>query len=164
MFFYINESSYSDQKAITVFAIPGQNGMGSESWYVKNVIGEFSRVISVNTPSLLLDLGQYFCQRHLDDALTNSPYPDDDAIIYATSQGTATALNYLARKPSPNIKAVVLEAALASGNSAVYHTVTGPAMGDDWLRSVPGAYYVLPYLASFICLGYRPGGNKLFNL
>ncbi|RTL07141.1 hypothetical protein EKK58_03105 [Candidatus Dependentiae bacterium] len=37
-------------------------------------------------------------------------------IIHATSQGTATILNYLSSNPNTKIKAVILETALASGN------------------------------------------------
>ena len=50
---------------------------------------------------------------------------------------------------------------MASGNSAIYHTVTGPLMGMECVKNIPGSYYVIPYLANVVaCPGYRPGGKQ----
>ncbi|MFC1870692.1 prolyl oligopeptidase family serine peptidase [Candidatus Dependentiae bacterium] len=141
-----------------VYAIPGQNGLGSDKSYVEEIMGDNCEIIPVSTPTNLPDLGQSFCERHLDDALKIG---NKEGVIYATSQGTATALNYVASSNRANqIKALVLEAAMASGNSAIYHTVTGPLMDMKIVKNIPGSYYVLPYLANLVCPGYRPAGKQ----
>jgi hypothetical protein len=58
------------------------------------------------------------------------------------------------------IKAVILEAALASGNSAIFHTATGRLMNMRWLNNIPGSYYVAPYFGAIACPGYRPSGQQ----
>lgn len=147
-----------NEETLSVYAIPGQNGTRSEPSYIKSIVGQDVRVISVATPKTLTDLGQYFCQRYLDSALKEQ---NQKGIIYATSQGTATALNYLAKKDhGKKIKALVLEAVLASGNSAIFHTVNGPLMNMHFVESLPGAYYWLAYLASLFLPGYRPAGQQ----
>jgi hypothetical protein len=141
-----------------VYTIPGQNGLGSEEEYVEEVLGDDITIVPVNTPSYFPDLGQSFCQRHVTQALKKNNY--QEGIIYATSQGTATALNYVASHQHHPIKALVLEAALASGNSAVHHTLTGELADMPWVKKIPASYYTLPYLASLVCWGYRPAGQQ----
>jgi hypothetical protein len=138
-----------------IYAIPGQNGSGSETEYIRKALNWNGDIVQIATPFLMEDLGQYFCQRHLNEALINEPR---DVILYTTSQGTATGLNYLAHGlHSSKIKAIILEAALASGNSAIYHSVSGPL---KWISNIPGFYYVAPYFVTVACLGYRPGGQQ----
>lgn len=152
------EREKSEGSDLVVYAIPGQNGLGSESEYIKTVLGEQFEIVNVGTPTTLPDLGQFFCERHLAQAVQKK---NQEGVVYATSQGTATALNYFSKQGnSQKAKALVLEAALASGNSAVYHTVTGPLMGMDNLKNIPGAYYFVPYFANVACPGYRPGGQQ----
>jgi len=141
-----------------IYAIPGKNGRGSETKYIKETLGWKGDVVQVKTPYLMQDLGQYFCQRDLVDALKNE---HRNIIFYATSQGTATVLNYVANQENNSkIKAIIWEGGLASGNSAIYHTVTGELMNMPWVKKIPGSYYFVPYLAITECLGYRPGGQQ----
>lgn len=156
IFYSFNGLKASECKPLSVYAIPGQNGLGSSSRYVRSMLGQNTNVIPVETPGFLTDLGQFFCQKHLEKALKEN---SDEGIIYATSQGTATALNYLAKNPTDKIKGVVLEATLASGNSAILHTATGPLMGMSWLRNIPGYYYLAPYVVAPF-FGYRPAGQQ----
>lgn len=148
----------SENSNFIVYTIPGQNGLGSESDYVKEVLGNDSEISPVPTPNVFSDLGQSFCEKYLDQTLANT---DKEGVVYATSQGTATVLNYLSKNGyNKKIKALVLEAVLASGNSAIYHTVTGPLMNMKNLERVPGSYYFVPYFANVACPGYRPAGKQ----
>lgn len=142
-----------------VLAIPGQNGMGSQPEYVESLLGAHNvNVTPVPTPSVLADLGQGFCMSHLRKtvAATNA----HTSIVHATSQGTATALNYVGLEDQgKHVKALILESVLASGNSAIYRTVTGPAMQLP-VDKIPFSYYWLPYPASLACPSYVPGGKQ----
>jgi fermentation-respiration switch protein FrsA (DUF1100 family) len=138
-----------------VLAIPGQNGLGSSSEYVLKCLGSAVRVTEVITPGLTADLGQGHCMSYLHRACTTN---QGLSIVHATSQGTATALNYAAQDQGKQIKALVLEAALASGNSAIHHTASGPIMNLNWLASLPGAYYWMPYVAKIHMPFYSPSG------
>lgn len=150
----IFSAQYQQGKDLVVYAVPGQNGLGSEEGYVQQVLGNDLRVVKVGTPSILADLGQSGCQGYLRDALQKEDKP---GIVYATSQGTATAINYLAScDKKENIQALVLEAVLASGNSAIHHTLTGTSGVNDASYS----YYILPYLARIVFPCYRAAGEQ----
>lgn len=147
-------ASVNNELQKVVYAIPGQNGQGSSSSYIQSVLGSYD-IHQVETPSLLPDLGQRFCQRHLGRALEwGNGKP---GIVYATSQGTATALNYLSNYPEDNqIKALVLESSFASGNNVIHNTFTHIFKKDFF-----GSSCITPYLSSLsICRGYRPGGQQ----
>lgn len=155
-------------QGLTVYAIPGQNGLGSESSYINNVLNPDQNtqleIIQVSTPTVGADLGQNNCIGYLAKAIEKQTRQHQNAIIYATSQGTATALNYLAhsedKDPQNKIDGLVLEAALGSGNSAVHHTVTGPLRGLASLAKIPFSYYWMPYVAKVHFPLYWPGGKQ----
>ena len=148
---------------IKVLAIPGQNGLGSESFYVKQCLGTNMDVTQVETPSLRPDFGQDRCIKHLREAL--SLVRNKKVIIHATSQGTATALNYLATEDKEKkITALVLESVLISGNDAIQHTVKSGLMGSlGPLAKIPGSYYWLPYCAKVGFPYYWPGGKQVIK-
>lgn len=157
------------QQGLTVYSIPGQNGLGSEPDYIQAILDGNSRnpieIIQVPTPSgVRADLGQDNCIKHLANAIQKQKRTHQNAIIYATSQGTATAINYLAdtkdTDPQNKIDGLVLEATLASGNSAVHHTVSGPLMGLSSLASIPFSYYWMPYISKALFPFYWPGGKQ----
>lgn len=136
-----------------VLAIPGQNGLGSSKSYVANQL-EIDRenIHRVSTPEFLIDFGQRFCQKELSRGYaaidSKSGY-----IIHATSQGTATALNYLAAHSDAqhNLKGIVLEAVMASGNSAIAHNV----------HESPIGHILAPYIARLIQFWpYSPSGMQ----
>lgn len=146
---------------LTVYAIPGQNGGGSSKQYVSRLLGEDNvNVVEVSTPSTFPDLGQEFCIRHLRKAIAENP--SENAIIHATSQGTATAINYVAHEDKGRrIKGLILEAALASGNSAIQHTVGGQLVNLGTVTRLPGSYYWLPYIAQIAVMpAYFPAGKQ----
>jgi hypothetical protein len=147
---------------IGVYAIPGQNGMGSEPTYVEALFAGYPvTVVSVATPGSS-DLGQGRCLTCLREAFAQKAF--ETAIIHATSQGTATALNYLADEDAGHhIKALILESVLVSGNSAIYHTTHGPLMGTSFLSSLarlPLSYYWAPYCAKCLFPWYWPFGKQ----
>jgi hypothetical protein len=150
-----------DDTRLNVYAIPGQNGCGSAEDYVKNLLGEdHVNVASVSTPHILPDLGQGFCLQNLRTAIEDDPFRH--AIIHATSQGTATAINYVAHEDKGRrIKALILESVIGSGNSAIEHTVGGPLMLMDHITRLPFSYYWLPYIAQISQMqAYLPFGKQ----
>lgn len=155
-----------DLRRLHVYAIPGQNGSGSEARYVKKLLGKKSvEVTQVQTPTALPDLGQNRCIKYLREAVKsrgNSP----EGIIHATSQGTATALNYVAYEDKgKQIKALILESTLGSGNSGIHHTASGPLMEMTFpalskITNLPLSYYWAPYVAKAMFPAYSPSGKQ----
>jgi hypothetical protein len=150
----------TEQKQLHVYAIPGQNGLGSEVPYVQNLLGSASITITpVPTPTYIIDLGQNRCIHYLRKSIREGN-ANHTSIIHATSQGTATALNYVASEDKgKNIKALILEAAFGSGNSAIHHTVD-KLMHVPWLVNLPFSYYWLPYTAKYVFPFYWPFGKQ----
>ncbi len=151
------------ENPLKVFVIPGQNGMGLDWSYVSQNTGVSAvNIHRVKTPinHQSIDLGQSCCMKELENSLKNN---DDEFIVYANSQGTATALNFFSKNPKHAVKCkgLVLESVLASGNSAIYHTITSPLLGLPKLKWVPGLYYLAPYLAKMIAFpSYSPRGGQ----
>lgn len=146
-----------EQESDTVLVtIPGQNGLG------KSPIAPFgnkaNEYIEVSTPEPpYCDFGQKYCQELLHASIQTVP-DGKKCVIHASSQGSATAVLYASKKPE-KIKMLVLEAMLASGNSAIHHTITGkhgiPALAKIW-----GLYYIAPYIAKFVFPLYKVSGDQ----
>lgn len=153
--------SMEEQNNVVLFAIPGQNRLGSEEGYIKNILNLDARmpnipIVKIPTPSCAPDLGQYFCQRHLINALENEKNGlNRDIIIHATSQGTATILNTL-KHSYPKIIAVILEAVLMSGDSAIWHNAID-FIGPN-IKHMPFMYYIAPCIVA--CSSYFPAGQQ----
>ncbi|MFC1842455.1 hypothetical protein ACFLYU_02240, partial [Candidatus Dependentiae bacterium] len=151
---------------LKVLAVPGQNGLGSEIDYVKRCLGNNKiDVTRVGTPKLRIDFGQNNCMKCLREALS-SEKNEDDVIIHATSQGTATVLNYLStnRRARRRVKALILESVLISGNDAIKHTIKSGLMGPlKGVAKLPLSYYWLPYCAKFMFPFYWPGGKQVIK-
>ncbi|MBY0352729.1 hypothetical protein K2W90_00015 [Candidatus Babeliales bacterium] len=111
-------------------------------------------IVYVDGPlSAQADFGQQHCQEYFKKSY-ESIDTRNGYIIHATSQGTATVLNFLANNPEAqeNLKALILEAPMASGNSAIAHHVGIPLVED---------FPLVPYLAKLIHFpGYRPSGMQ----
>ena len=156
--------SNPQKKSLKVFVIPGQNGLGLDKNYVTQATGISPKNIHrVKTPTgyLSVDLGQSGCTKHLKDALKNNK---DNFIVYANSQGTATALNFFSENPQykDKCKGMVLEAVLGSGNSAIYHTCHSimDQLNIPALKKIPGLYYLAPYFAKALFPTHSPGGDQ----
>lgn len=137
--------------------IPGQNGLGGDN--IDVVLPYFKNKQhlkhKVETPLQLPDFGQGRCLNYLEQTM-RSLNETDKVILYASSQGTATAINYTAKNPD-KVNALILESIMLTGNSAIEY--------NNPLSFVPGSYYFSPYLAKFLYPWYCPAGEQpLFNL
>ncbi|HVX00974.1 MAG TPA: hypothetical protein VHA52_11140 [Candidatus Babeliaceae bacterium] len=139
-----------------IYAIPGQNGLGSSELYIKGLLnGEDIKVHQVETPKFFPDLGQYRCMSYLGKKL--NAQEAEPGIIIATSQGTATALNSAGDE---KIRGLILEAVLASGNDAIIHTLKGPLANQSRFTNLPLSYYWLPYVVKLVFPCYWPAGKQ----
>ncbi len=139
--------------------IPGQNGMGGTYFQKHNLSSVFSNDITrIATPGgLKIDLGQEQCMKFLHDAMQGQ---EKNVIIHATSQGTATALNYVAEYPE-KVKALILEATMGSGNSAILHTIREMGVGvPSSCADSPGSDCSPPYSAKVLFPSYSPSGKQ----
>ena len=148
---------------IAFFGIPGQHGGGSHPRYIKRCLDldNTVRVKRVNYPKTwtTIDLGQHQCMSFLEKPLKKDK--TNNGVIHATSQGTATAFNYLAIvDKGKKIKALILEAPLVSGNDSIRHVIQ-----DDLpaLSKIPFSYYLLPYLAKIRFPWYSPSGIQVIK-
>lgn len=161
----VNAMELSQEYNTHLVVIPGQNGEGGQN--VTSTLSYFADkktyTHNVATPNIIRDFGQNRCQSYLKKTL-NSLDSNAKVIIHASSQGTATALNYVLKYPE-KIKALILEAPMISGNSVIFHTVSYNTL--PILNYIPGSYYALPYLAKLWPLYwfYSPAGEQaLLNL
>ena len=150
-----------------LLVIPGQNGMGGQN--VDTVLPYFTnnnRKYEVKTPLTLPDFGQTCCQELLKQAITELQSTDmirkhDGIILHGSSQGTATTINYAAKNPE-NIKALILESVMLTGNSAIFHTVDNVMLPQQY--DLPdSSYYALPYIAKYSYPSYAPIGEQPVN-
>jgi len=151
-----------------LMVIPGQNGRGGQN--VGKVLPYFAYnqhlMHHIETPMKNPDFGQSICQSFVNEKInwlkTNNRLHDyDRLIIHGSSQGTATAINYTAHNPK-NIKALILESILLTGNSAIFHTVDNTMMPDNC--DLPEcSYYSLPYTAKVSFPSYSPSGEQPIN-
>ena len=158
----LNGMETDDQeKPLKVFVIPGQNQTGLEPYYVVEYTGISSeRIQRVTTPyPVPVDSGQSDCMQELENALQDNK---GKFIVYANSQGTATALNFFPQHPehADKCKGMVLESVLGSGNSVIYHTITSPIFGFPKLKGIPGLYYLAPYFAKIALSHNSPVGDQ----
>lgn len=159
----INNNTINFKPDSTIYTIPGLNGNGGSSVYLYTIFDrETTKIIELQTPKYKIDLGQKSCINILDKSMISKNKKLIN-IVHATSQGTATLMNFLClNKNSINyVKCVILEAVMASGNSAIYHTMTNRM---KFFRCIPFGYYVLPYLAKLFRFPlYRPAGIQLIK-
>lgn len=141
-----------------LLVIPGQNGLGGGN--VETYLPYFAKhtnlIHEVATPFNIPDFGQSRCQKYLQETI-DILNPNDRIIIHASSQGTATALNYASKHPE-KIDALILEAVMLTGNSAISHTVENLMMPGA--TSLPGSYHLMPYLAKCQYPYYCPAGEQ----
>jgi hypothetical protein len=142
--------------------IPGQNGLGGQN--IDTVLPYFENKPDlkhhVETPLVLPDLGQDRCMNYLKKTMSSlNTYKN--VIIHASSQGTATAINYTAEHPK-QVGALILEGIMLTGNSAIEHHVETSMLPGA--TSLPGSYYWMPYAAKISYPSYSPAGNQpIFN-
>jgi hypothetical protein len=146
-------------KGTRIVVLSDQNGMYG-GWNLHRTMPQFpsSAVHHVDNPMCgLFDLGQYNCMRQMDRVMR--PLSEDSTVekivIHASSQGTATAMNYIAAFPHESRKVVLilLEGCMASSNATA-----ASAMG---VLNFPVLPLVLPFMAAwFFMLGHSPAGPQ----
>ncbi len=158
----------SQDKANAYLIVPGlgDNTENSSRYLRRNRIltpGSHDPVETAATPTspFTADLGQTSCQnllsRSADEIMASASTPRKlGLILYGSSQGAATVINYAA-KSAHNISALVLEGALASGNSGIHLAIKRAVPLLTWL---PGSYQTLPYLAKALFWRYQPAGQQ----
>ncbi len=177
-FFVLHINSSENMQLIVV---PGQNGLGGGN--LGRVLPQFTNINRVETPDLA-DFGQGRCLMYLRKALMDLTTMSNNKVLHASSQGTATALNYFAyvnervkikaknngsitrttkncddvSLRTDNIKALILESVMLTGNSAIEHSVT--QMMLPIVEKLPLHYYWLPYFAKFAFWMYSPAGRQ----
>ena len=80
--------------------VPGQNGLGGQN--LEQVLPQYKNTTVAETPLAFPDFGQSRCFSMLKSALANRKYgrliashgQESEIVLHASSQGTATALNY----------------------------------------------------------------------
>ena len=164
--------------------IPGQDGYGKKADNPLQHIIDTTQFPSenihyVNTPIATknsfftyADFGQYNCQYPL--SLLMEQLDSNDSvkriIVYAISQGTATATNYFKSHQHPKVKALIYEGVMASGNSAISHygrnkiniRIGGIKIPvGKWFSWTPGSFYTMPYIVSSVVYPwYSIGGQQ----
>lgn len=170
------ENKNEPKASAEIYQVPGIGQIDTEraqenKKYAKQIFEDNPTIKPVQTPWILTsgslpDLGQRACIGLLKEKLQIDQH-NTPKVIHAFSQGTATTLNYLGqiKDNRHNIKLVVLEGTVASGNSAIRHTVGNGFLPAplSWLAKVPGSYVFLPYVAKcsiIISPFYRPAGMQ----
>jgi|GEM_PF-3942705 len=163
--FCLFNQSYSavHKRPLAVAVIPGISGGDFFADTVHNHINYDVMPYPVPTPIYAIDLGQRFCQRHLENTLKKIT---DPFIIDASSQGTATALNYLAKNPdiAERTQALILTGTLASGNSGILQELTNwPFL--SFMADLPFSYYFVPYITKLLppFWTYSPSGQQAID-
>jgi len=167
---YAADHKEIDQELVAL-AVPGMGD--TAEWLLTDSlhchIDPNIKVHKVCTPGFFKDLGQNYCQKHLFDALKKFKQA---CIIEGWSQGGATTLQCFAQdSKNPHIKGIVVTGALASGNSAIHHTVRHliPILASEFgypdisfIANVPGSDYFLPYIAKLLppFWFYSPSGTQ----
>ncbi len=147
--------------------------------YIETILPYFAKnqtsMHYIETPEKLSDFGQNKCQEHLEKKINwckkNKTLRDTDPlIIYGSFQGSATAINYTAKNPK-NIKALILESIILTGNSFIENTFvddTSHSLSDDPIsyavgnccRFTSAGYYLLPQLVRTHFWHYSPTGEQ----
>lgn len=160
----------SRSPSMTLCVVPGLgNAINSDSYWRRLFRGTLPQIRKVNSLSdnnyKDTDLGQQRCVNEFMSTYNSIP-KDWPIVIHACSQGTATVINALCSRHTESwsryVRLVVLESAIATSNSAMWHVAThnpkmpvGPA--GACILSWMGCQFWLPWLAK-LCFfrHYRP--------
>ena len=161
------EESNSKKEAFYSIILPGQNGGGGASFTKNNIVNtdHFTQYETLEN-QLKIDLGQGNCIQNFEKQLDNDEkVKDSKLLLYGISQGTATLVNFLAKKShteqEEKIGCLFLEAVLGSGNNAILHTIQSTM--SPWITSAPFARFWLPWVAKVFYPTYNPYGKQAFS-
>jgi hypothetical protein len=160
-----------EQSGTHAIVLAGQNGGGN--FYHDGILPkDFTeyKIIGYNTTGkydrLNIDLGQGNCIRSFEEQLETDPNAKGKKLVlFGSSQGTATLLNWLATKSPEDqnklIAGITLQAVLGTGNRAILHTV------EECISSkvtyLPFARAWLPWIAKGLYPTYNPFGKSVLG-
>jgi hypothetical protein len=160
------EPTYGMEKNLHVIGVPGQNGAGTDSWYLSPILDvKVENIIHTTHLENNIDFGQNNCLQHLQKQIkpilndTNKP----NIGLYGASQGFAICLHFLrtcTKAEAKKIRFCVAEASLICSNNAIVQTVDKFAdlyMKVPGIKKIPLINYILPYAANLIFPSYNPG-------
>jgi hypothetical protein len=125
------------------------------------MLPQFKEHVSVaNAPSgCYADLGQSYCTHDFNESviaiLSNNTI--EQAIIFASSQGSASVINSLVKNKNEKIKVLIVEGILTSGNHAIVRRFEKIA---KYISYIPLSNYLLPYLGKLRHPFYSPAGDQ----
>lgn len=155
------ENNDGELASYEIIAIPGQNGKSPSVDYIRSIIKDPKMYVgTIGTLFRNVDLGQINCVNHIKESLPAvSNFSGLDKVIWASSQGVASILNYIKTYGQGNIKCLILESSMVSANSAIYRI--------SHYENVPIFKYFVPYLIRFYRKGifktYSPTGMQAIN-
>lgn len=153
-----------EERNTHLVVIAGQNGLGGNntSFTLPQFNGNKKKQVE-NPKFPWHDLGQKNCIAPLASLMAGMGVESNakpKVIIHGSSQGTATAINYAAQNPD-KVHGLILEGVLASGNSAIHHTIK--TIMFPRIANLPLSYYWLPYCAKVAYPSYAPAGKQPIN-
>ncbi len=171
-------------KSTHFVVIPGQDGYGNKDdnplqhiidttqFPSENIHYVDTPIATKNSYFTYADFGQWYCQSPLHNIMERLTSNESVTciIVYAISQGTATATNYFKSHQHPKVKTLIYEGVMASGNSAISHygrnkiklrigSIKIPI--GEWFSWTPGSFYTMPYIVSSVVYPwYSIGGQQ----
>lgn len=167
-----------------VVVVPGQNGVGTDTGYVQRRFEPvltnadlYSRdqtalrsIVRAGIPTQRheIDFGQDRCKALLTEAMQVGG-ADLPVVLYGNSQGTSTILQWLSDQSvdeqlRKRVVLVVLEAVMASGNSAIWHTIHNWCIKESFLRRAAELLcldaLVCVAVSWFVFRSYRAGDKQ----
>jgi len=170
----IQGSEQNESQMLYSITMPGQNGMGGDTFRKNGVINtqDSSSYQSIGANPFApadekrkIDLGQDNCVNYFEQQLTQDQKArSGNNLFFGISQGTATLVNFLAKKSHAEqentAKGLVLESVLGSGNSAILHTVSNVPV----VTYLPFARFWAPWVAKPVVFPtYKPYGQQVFS-
>ncbi len=159
-------SERADNREFYSVILPGQNGGGGESYKNNLIVNSNYRKYEYPEEYFQIDLGQGNCVKHFADQLQKDQNLNNKNIVgCGISQGTATWVHLLAGSEvseefKGNVKMLVLESVLGTGNSAITHTVL---RGLPSMTYVPFSRFWLPVGAKLFFPTYNPLGMQAIS-
>lgn len=165
-------SSLNPDQEFYSILVPGQNGLGGDSFKNNGVINTENHsnfqslgVNGLGAAQRMIDLGQDNCVESFKSRLYHDGCAGNSKnLLFGVSQGTATLVNFLAKKTHAEqeafTKGLVLESVLGSGNSAILHTVSNVPV----VTYIPFARLWAPWVAKVFAFPYyKPYGQQVFS-
>lgn len=144
--------------------VPGQNGAISVDTSFFFVNRSHSVFDTVHNP-FSIDLGQTNCIHHFNEQFNRINQQKAPCIIFATSQGTATTVNWLAEKKEDEqkrlVKCLILESVLGSFKRTTLRTTQ--AFISSKFTYMPFARLWIPVIANILFPAYNPFGKNLLT-